>query len=108
MNKYNELIVKANVHNSDLERKSLFWILANNPDLYSKINYIYDFEDNSIKLECLEEATVDFPSSSVRLIRLAFNLYNGYPADVSDCLFVLDDENFEIAIKAIRIRFNRL
>lgn len=106
MSKYTELIERANVHQSDHERKSLFWILGNNSDLYSKINHIYDFEDNSIKIECLESSVVDLCSSSRRLIALAFNLYNGYPADVSDTLFVLDKDNFEIAMKAIRIRFN--
>lgn len=108
MNKYNELIEKANVHQFDLERKSLFWILGNNKDLYSKINHIYDFKDNSIKPECLESSDVDFSSSSRNLIKLAFNLYNSFPSDVVDTFSVLDEDNFEIAIKAIRIRFNHV
>lgn len=51
----------------------------------------------------------DLCSSSKKLVQLAFNLYNLYDcrADVADTLCVLDDENFEIAMKAIRIRFNK-
>lgn len=49
----------------------------------------------------------DLCSSSKRLVQLAFNLYNGYKADVADVLCVLDDENFELAMTAIRIRFNK-
>lgn len=108
MNNYAELLEKANVHQSDNERKALFWILGNNDDLYSKINHIYDFKDNSIKPECLESADVDFCSSSRRLIELAFNLYNGYPADVLNSLNGLDYKNFEMVMKALKIRFNML
>lgn len=107
---YQEILEKAKVPEGDLERKSLFYILANNNDLYYKINAIYDFEDRSIRPECLEEGTVDFCSSSRSLVKLAFNLFNGYQTENDDplnILYNLDEENFEIALKAIRIRFNR-
>ncbi len=108
MANYLELLEKASVHQLDVERKSLFWILGNNQDLYSKINHIYDFNDNSIKLECLESSNVDFCNSSRNLIKLGFNLYNGYPADVLSVFSSLDDANFEVATKALRIRFDHV
>ena len=104
---YQKILEKAKVPEGDLERKSLFYILANNNDLYYKINAIYDFEDNSIKSECLENGEVDLCSSSRKLIKLAYNLYNGYGADVLETFAVLDEDNFDLAIKAIKIRFNR-
>lgn len=53
------------------------------------------------------EALPDFCSSSRKLIRLAFNLYNGYEADVVDTFSILDYDNFNLAINAIKIRFNK-
>lgn len=49
----------------------------------------------------------DFCSSSRKLIRLAFNLYNGYSADILDTFCVFDEDNFNLAMNALRIRFNR-
>jgi len=107
---YQKILEKAKVTEGDLERKSLFYILANNNDLYYKINAIYDFKGGFIRPECLEEGTVDFCGSSRSLVKLAFNLFNGYQTENDDplnILYNLDEENFEIALKAIRIRFNR-
>jgi len=63
--------------------------------------------DHSIKLECLEENTVDLSSSSRNLIKLAFNLFNGYPADIYETLSILDDHNFNLAIDAMKLRFDK-
>lgn len=101
------LLKRDGTHEKDIERKALFYILSGNIDLYKKVNSIYDFEDNSIKSECLESEDVDFCSSSRNLIKLAYNLYNGYSADVLETFAVLDEDNFDIAMKAIKIRFNR-
>lgn len=109
--RFNELIQRDNTASADLERKSFFNIMAkaNDGDLYKKIDYIYDFEDNCIKLECLEGATIDLCSSAIRMIRLSFNLFNGYSddCDVLSILGGLDDRNFQIALESIHIRFNR-
>ena len=105
-NKLNEFIERDGMAKGDLERLSMFYILSNNEDLSSKINYIYDFDERSIKSDCLENENVDFCSSSKKLIRLAFNLFNGnYKADVLNSFSGLDDDNFEIAINALIIRF---
>jgi hypothetical protein len=89
----------------DVERKSLFYILAGNDDLWNKRNAIYDTEDRSIHLNFDELA--DFGSSSRKLIELAFSLYNGYKADVLNTFSGLDEENFDLAIDALRMRFNQ-
>ena len=105
--RFTELLARDNTYKTDVERKALFWILAGNDDLYSKVDFIYDFEDHSIKPECLENEAVDFCSSSQKLIKLGFNLYNSYPADVLDTFYVLDDENFNLALDALKIRLHR-
>ena len=108
--RFEELLNKDGTSEGDRERRSLFWILANNSDLYSKVKYIYDFEDRCIKLECIEGVTVDLCSSSRALIRLSFNLFNGYNGertDRSNILAPLDCDNYNTAIQAINIRFNR-
>ncbi len=105
--RFKEFLEKDNTADGDVERKALFYILAGNLDLYRKANYIYDFKDRSIKPECLESEEVDFCSSSKKLIRLAYNLYNSYPADVMDTFSVLDEENFELALNAIEGRFRK-
>ena len=111
MSNYNELLAKDNTREKDIERRSMFYILAHNDDLYSKVHYIYDFKDHSIRFDCLESGFADFSSSSKALLRLAFNLYNGYKdeySDVMNILFTLDGDNFELAMKAIRIRFRKV
>lgn len=106
-NRFNQLLQRDNTLKSDVERESLFYIIAGNDDLYRKVDYIYDFENRCIKPECLESEEVDFCSSTRKLIKLAFNLYNGYPADVLDTFRNLDDNNFELALNALKIRFKK-
>lgn len=105
--RFDELMKRDGTTQGDRERASLFWILANNDDLYKKSRYIYDFEDRSIRPECLE-GEIDLCSSSRRLVKLGYNLFNGFPADVMDSLCVLDEDNFAVAIEAMKIRFNKL
>lgn len=100
------VLVSDSTHQSDTERISLFYILCGNDDLYSKINHIYDFKEKSIRLDCLESEDIDFSSSSRSLVKIGFNLYNGYPADISETLSTLDEDNFTLAVEAIKIRFN--
>lgn len=105
--RYTDLLARDNTDARDVERNALFWILASNLDLYAKVSHIYDFEDRSIKPQCLDSDDVDFCSSSQKLIKLAFNLFNGFPADILETFYVLDDDNFKLAMTAIRIRFNK-
>lgn len=107
-NNYMELARKTNLHPDDSERKALFYIIAGNSDLYKKKLFIYDFLNNCIKPNFMEE-NVDFCSSSKSLIRLGFNLYNGYADEYTNPLNILgslDPNNFIIANNAINIRFS--
>jgi hypothetical protein len=106
--RYFELLAKDGTHDTDIERKAFFWIIAHNDDLYQKIRHIYDFIERGINPDCLDNGNVDFCSSSKALVKLAFNLYNGYPADVRESFYILDGDNFHIALDAIRMRFNFL
>lgn len=105
--RFNQLLQKDGTHPSDDERRTLFYILSANTDLYEKVNHIYDFTEHCITPKCLDSEEVDFCSSSRKLIKLAYNLYNSYPADVIDTFYVLDEVNFIIALNAIKIRFNK-
>jgi len=103
--RYYEFVKRSNMAPDDTERTSLFFILSGNDDLYSKVNHIYNFDENSIRPECF--STVDLCSSSKALVRLGFNLFNGYTDDYTDVLSLfcnLDSQNSKLAISAIMIR----
>lgn len=102
--RFQSLMSRANVHPQDKERESLFWILSGNSEIYERISDIYDFTENTIKPDYLENGH-DLSSSSERLIRLGFNLYNGFPADVLDSFQYLDEDNFNLGIQALKKRF---
>jgi len=106
-NRYLELIKKAQVNIYDLERQSLFYIVSGSEDLYKKKYDIYDFYENAILSDCITSGKVDFCSSSKALIRLAYNLYNGYRDDCTSPLSILgglDSKNLFLAYQAILIR----
>ena len=82
--RFNQLLGKASVCEGDLERYALFFIISGNADLYRKVNYIYNFEDGGgILPEIFDNSEVDLCGSSKTLIKLAFNLYNGYKSDLT-------------------------
>jgi hypothetical protein len=91
----------------DIERASLFFILTGNDDLYGKRNYIYSIEEHGICM-CLESSEVDFSSSAQALIRLGFNLYNGWSDEFTTPMSIfgyLDSRNLLLAKNAVKIRF---
>ena len=103
-----KLLVKDQSHPRDKERRALFYILAGNADLYSKADRIYDFNEHLIKLECLNDGSVDLCSSSRALVKLAYNLYNGYEdSDFSpmDIFSNLDTDNYHLAMESLNVRF---
>ncbi|QUH20390.1 DUF6075 family protein [Alkaliphilus sp. B6464] len=107
---FNELIKEDNTHPKDRERQALFYIVAGNDDLYKKRNAIYDFRENSIEPECLTNGKIDFSTSSKALIRLGFNLYNGYNDNAIspiDIFYSLDKENYNLAMCAVDLRFGK-
>ncbi len=112
--KFTEYCQMAHIHNSDRERKALFYIMAGCPDLISKgINNLYDFKDNMVRFHPdrldEDEEKFCFCTSSQALCRLALNLYNrSFPSlSVSDTFYSLDEDNLKLALNAIKkIRFN--
>lgn len=103
--RYRQLLERSDAPHGDIEREALFYILSGNEELYSKINLLYDFNENIIKVAVLDE-DVDLSSSARNLLKLGFNLYNGYEASVVDVFNGLDEDNARLAIEAIKIRFD--
>ena len=106
--RYNLLIERDMMQDWDKERQALFYVLSGNEDLFKKVDYLYDFEKRAIKLDY--PIRVDFSSSSQKLIRLAFNLFNGvtYENDgVINLVTGLDEKNLDLAMEAILIRIDR-
>jgi len=106
---FQNMILKDRTHPSDLERMSLFYIIGGNEDLFIKRQHIYDFKNHEINPEVLSSGEVDFCSSSKALVRLAYNLFNGYEDDYTtprDLFYSLDRKNFLVAKGGIDMRFN--
>lgn len=51
--RFEELMAKDNTAKDDKERQALFYIIAGNEELYSKVQYIYDFDTHMIKHDLL-------------------------------------------------------
>ncbi len=102
------MMIEDNMSPGDVERASLFYIISGNEDLYRKRRYIYDTYEHCIRT-CLDNTEVDFSSGMKSLIRLGFNLYNGwsdrYTTPMS-LLGSLDNCNLQLAGNAIMTRFN--
>jgi len=108
MKNYLDLVMEDQMCIGDVERASLFYIISGNDDLYRKRRFIYDPKDHSIK-RCLDNTDVDFSSSIKALIRLGFNLYNGWSDEYTtpvNLLGCLDDNNRKLARNALKIRFD--
>lgn len=101
-----ELISRDNTNDEDIERIALFYIIAENEDLYSNVEGIYNFEKHGITpyIALSENGRYDFHGSSRSLLKIAYNLYDGYPADILGTLYNLDENDYRIALNAINIR----
>jgi len=103
------MMIEDDMSPHDSERASLFYIITGNDDLYRRRSFIYNTCEHSIRA-CLDDADVDFSAGMGSLIRLGFNLYNGwsdrYTTPIS-LLSSLDSPNLLLAGNAIMIRFNR-
>jgi hypothetical protein len=103
-----ELLNRDNTHPKDSERLALLYVLSGNDDVFKKARYAYDFRNHQIESDCLNSGEVDFCSSSKALIRLGFNLYNGFndgystPIDLFNCL---DVSNYTLEVNSCNIRF---
>ncbi len=106
--RFMHLVAEDGMYPKDVERQVLFYILSGNHVLYQKRHHIYDFSEHMISPECLIASEVEFSTSSKALIRLGFNLYNGYTdTGISplDIYYSLDEANYILAQESINIRF---
>ena len=112
--RFNKCIEQDGTYEYDFERKSLFYILSGNDDLYRRIEDIYDFDDRSINLDVILNKSHELSSAARKMLSLGLNLYNNFKykdfnsSDYSTLeLFAgLDEFNFELCIRALRIRFD--
>lgn len=63
----------------DPYRQAFFYILGLTTQTRQHIHDLYDYEEQGIRLEALGQGWQT--STSVKMTRLAFNLYNGYTGD---------------------------
>jgi hypothetical protein len=108
-NHYLTLIMEDNMSPGDMERASLFYIISGNEDLYRKRKFIYHSGEHGIR-NCLDHSGVDFSSGMRSLIRLGFNLYNGWSDEYTTPIELfgsLDEQSRKLAQNALLIRFNR-
>ena len=83
------------VRYQDVYHKALCYCLGISDDTRRNIKSIYDFKTGCVKTECLQEGWQT--SGSVKVVRMAFNLYcNGTPS-------VFDYEDMEEQIDECRI-----
>lgn len=105
--RYQQLLELSGATPGDLERRALFHIISRNDELYSNVESLYDFKENVIRTECLDgDSDVYLSSSSRKLLKLGYHLYNGYETSVIEVFSGLGDEDAKLAIEAIKIRFN--
>ncbi|WP_009609900.1 DUF6075 family protein [Caldanaerobacter subterraneus] len=83
----------------DVERFSMFYLLSGIESLYQNIDKIYDFEDHTIKPECLNDS--EWTREERKLISLAFNLYNNFEVTPLEVFYGLQPNEFVLAVNAI-------
>lgn len=103
----NQLLELDGTRASDIKRKALFFIISGDDELYRHVDLIYDFKARDTKQEFLRFKDSDISFSSRKLLKVALNLYNGYPIDISDAFSKMEKWKMDLAFDAIKIRFNR-
>ena len=112
---YEEYIKISKIRNSDVERKSLFYLLAMFPETRGMIHTLYDFKNNWINHEGLSQGWQT--SGTLACCKLAFNLYNSfdgieddeaYKYSVINIFTYVDNDNKNYFFEAIRIRFEMI
>ena len=73
---FKKFMTMAQVQTGDSDRISLFYALALFDETRNHINDLYDFKENTIKLNGLNQVWQTYGTTKVT--KLAFNLFNGY------------------------------
>ena len=106
---FQNMLLQDKTHPGDSERQALFYIIGSNEDLFLKRKHLYNFKDHEINPEVFTNGEVDLCSSSKAMVRLGYNLYNGYEDELTspyDLFRILDEKNFMVAKGAIDIKFS--
>lgn len=74
--------VLSRMTSTDNYHTSVAYLMSLDDNCYKHINDLFDFEDDSIKADGLNKAWNT--STTLKVIRLAFNLWNGYCYDDND------------------------
>jgi len=101
-------------HKNDGYHRGLFYLLSLLPDTRRHINDLYDSRNDEIRFSGLHKGWQT--GGSIRVSRLAFNLFNGYdgfdgekqdePASLYTPDAILDSSLCEYCLEACRLRFN--
>lgn len=96
----------------DPYRQALFYLLGLTEQTRQHIRDLYDYEEGSIRLSAISESWQT--GTTVKLTRLAFNLYNGYNGDEQDGrdnnrnyspYFLFDTGLLHYIFEAIQLRY---
>lgn len=77
---FEEYLIKCRYR--DVYHAALVYCLGISEDTRNNVNRIYDFKSGFVKTECLHEGWQT--SGSLKIIRMAFNLYNNGTPSVYD------------------------
>ncbi|WP_113674317.1 DUF6075 family protein [Vallitalea guaymasensis] len=104
MRRFIQLVERDGTELLDTKRKSLFYIVAGNDDLYNKLYQIYDFDKRVMRKECVNSNQL-YDETSIKLLTLAYVLIKENDDSLINLFHGLDDFNFELALSAIKIRY---
>jgi hypothetical protein len=105
---YQKLLFQDHTHPKNIHRKSLFYIISGNEDLYLRRYSIYDFGIHEILPINLVNELMSLGDGSRMLLRLAYNLYNGFDdgnLTPRDIFYVMNKRDFIVAKGGIDMRF---
>lgn len=106
--RYEDIVARFR-YTVDRDMKSMFYLITGVQALYSNIYDMYDFVKNRIKKGNIEALEDILSRSEIRLLYLGLNLFNQSKTQSNFSLFnSLDEDNFKLALNAIKIRFNQI
>lgn len=95
------------VRRNDVYHRALVYLLGLTQDTVSHFNEVFDFDTDLIKPECLHAGWQT--GGSIRICRLALNLWNGYVEEECAAFFSPEDifccEFAPYFFEAIRLRY---
>lgn len=105
-----EAMLRMTHSQTDPYRQPLFYLLGLTEQTRSHVRDLYDFDENVIRPEGLNKGWQT--SSTIKLTRLAFNLYNGYSGDEErdaarnySPYFMFDTSHLSYFFEAVKLRY---